>query len=498
MVAYLDELLTERASAEPGAALLEHAGRRWTYAQVNLLAERGAQWLVASGVRAGDRVLVLGDNSDGFVVAVLATLRAGAIFVPVSPRVARGMLPLIVATSSPKAVFADAPSMSACADHLGGIAGREFDALLADSVDPGVFRVEGRGDVACIIFTSGSTGPAQGVACTHGAILAATRAINSVLEKRADDRILCVLPFSFDYGLYQVFLAMDCGGTIVVASTTTNVANLPRLLVNYSITVLPIVPALSVMLLRSGTLERLPLPRLRLVTNTGDLLPTSHQGRLRDLLPDALIVPMYGLTECKRVAILPPSRSGEAPPGSVGLPLPGTKVSLCPLSGADGYAGDWGELMVQGPHLMAGYWEDPAATRARFPTHPMTGVRMLRTGDVFTRDFNGFLTFLGRAEALGHWRGHWMFSAPMEDKLASLPGVDQAALVVTRQGSETIGLTAHLCTLESNASLEAVARAMIAETYGDPPGVVIRCAPKLPYTPNGKIDRAALSRGSAP
>jgi acyl-CoA synthetase (AMP-forming)/AMP-acid ligase II len=498
VVAYLDELLTERASVEPGAALLEHAGRRWTYAQVNLLAERGAKWLVASGVRAGDRVLVLGDNSDGFVVAVLAALRAGAIFVPVSPGVARSMLPLIVATTSPAAVLADAPLMSACADHLGGIVGRDFAELLADRAGPGEVRVAGRGDVACIIFTSGSTGTAQGVACTHGAILAAIRAINTVLEQRADDRILCVLPFSFDYGLYQIFLAMDCGGTIVVASATTIVANVPRLVVNHSITVLPIVPALSVLLLRSRTLERVSRPRLRLVTNTGDLLPTSHQERWRDLLPNSLIVPMYGLTECKRVAILPPGRSREAPPGSVGLPLPGTQVSLHPLAGANGCVAEWGELMVQGPHLMAGYWNDQAATRARFPTHPTTGVRMLRSGDVFTRDSSGFLTFLGRAEALGHWRGHWMFPAPVEDKLAGLPGIDQAALVLARRGAETIGVTAHLCTLDGNAALEAAARAMIAEAFRDPPGIVIRFSPKLPYTPNGKIDRVALSQAGSP
>jgi long-chain acyl-CoA synthetase len=494
VVAFLDELLTERASEEPSATLLEHAGRRWSYAQVNQLVERGAQWLIASGVRAGDRVLVLGDNSDGFVIAVLATLRAGAIFVPVSPGAARSMLPFIVTTSSPAAVLADAPFMSACAEHLSGIVVRKFAELLADSAGPGVVRVAGRDDLACIIFTSGSTGTAQGVACTHGAILAAVRAINKVLEQRADDRILCVLPFSFDYGLYQIFLAMECGGAIVVASATTIVANVPRLLASHSITVLPIVPALSVLLLRSRTLERMSRSGLRLVTNTGDLLPTSHQERLRNLLPDSRIVPMYGLTECKRVAILPPGRSSEAPPGSVGLPLPGTQVFLHPLSGANGCVADWGELMVQGPHLMAGYWNDQTATRARFLRHPTTGERMLRSGDVFTRDSNGFLTFLGRAETLGHWRGHWMFPAPVEDKLAGLPGIDQAALVVARRGAETIGVTAHLCTLDGNAAQEAAARAMIEEAFRNPPGVVIRFAPKLPYTPNGKIDRAALSK----
>lgn len=498
MSTYIDDLLTERVSAAPSSALLEHGERRWTSAQVELLAERGARWLVDSGVREGDRVLVLGENSDGFVVAVLAALRAGAVFVPISPRVAISMLPFIVATCSPSAVLADAPLMSAYADHLRGMARREFAELLTDSANYGAVRVERRVDLACIIFTSGSTGTAQGVACTHSAILVAIRAINTVLEMRAEDRIFCVLPFSFDYGLYQVFLAMDCGATVVIASTTTTVANLPRLLLTQAITVLPIVPALSVMLLRSGMLERLRPPSLRLVTNTGDLLPMSHQVRLRGLLPNTAIVPMYGLTECKRVAILPLRRLDEAPQGSVGLPLPSTEVSLRPLPGADGCAAEWGELLIQGPQLMAGYWEDPIATRDRFPSHPVTGARILRSGDVFTRDGNGFLTFLGRAESLGHWRGHWMFSAPMEDRLSGLPGVDQAAVVVTRQGSETSGITAFLCMLESSGSLEALARTMIADTYGNPPSIEIRCMPKLPYTPNGKIDRAALSRVGAP
>ena len=495
---YIDDLLTERASTTPGSVLLEHRNRRWTSVQVEQLAERGARWLIDSGVREGDRVLVLGENSDGFVVAVLAALRAGAVFVPISPSVAMSMLPFIVETCTPSAVLADATLMSAYTDHLQGMVRREFAELLTESADYGAVRVERRVDLACIIFTSGSTGSPQGVTCTHSAILIAIRAINTALEMCAEDRIFCVLPFSFDYGLYQVFLAMDCGATVVIASSTTTVANLPRLLLTQAITVLPIVPAHSVMLLRSGMLERLRLPNLRLVTNTGDLLPMSHQVRLRGLLPDTAIVPMYGLTECKRVAILPLRSMDEVPQGSVGLPLPSLEISLCPLPGADGYAAEWGELLIQGPQLMAGYWEDPTATRERFPSHPVTGARMLRSGDVFTRDGNGFLTYLGRADSLGHWRGHWMFSAPMEDRLAGLPGVDQAAVVVTKQGSETSGITAYLCMPENSTSMEALARTMIADMYGNPPGIEIRCMLKLPYTSNGKIDRAALSRVGAP
>ena len=489
---YLDDLLAETASATPDALLLESEERQWTYAQVERLCERGARWLDEAGISTGDRVLVVGDNSDGFLIGVLAVLRAGAVAIPVSPRVAQDLLPFIVASTRPTAVFAAPQELRLWSATLGGLARRSFHELLADKCRDHRPRRKARGATACIIFTSGSSGVARGVTCTHAAILAAIDGINRVLEQRPDDRILCALPFSFDYGLYQVFLAMACGAAVVVAAASDAlIIGLPRLLADRRITVMPLVPGLSVLLMRSRMLERLPPRSLRMVTSTGDLLPGTQIDRWRSLLPDACVVPMYGLTECKRVAIMPPHLGSKAPPGSVGLPLPGTEVLLRP-AGARNTDATWGELWVRGPHLMEGYWGDPEATRQRFSIDPDTSARQLRSGDAFTQDTDGFLRFLGRVDALGHWRGQWIFTAPLEDRLARLPQVDQAAVVLQLESDEVRRIYAFLSTTSDADSLKVEARALIADTWEHPPAIDLICRSKLPYTTNGKIDRTSL------
>jgi len=490
-VAYLDDLLARGASTTPDAVLLESEDRQWTYAQVERLAERGARWLEEAGVLPGDRVLVMGDNSDGFLVGVVSLLSEGAVAIPVSPHVAQDLLPVIVASTTPTAVFAAPRELHRWSATLTGLARRGFPELLSGEGRGAPPRRRARGEAACIIFTSGSTGVARGVTCTHAAILAAVGGINRVLGQRQEDRILCALPFSFDYGLYQVFLAMACGAAVVVAAPAAAITGLPRLLADRRITVLPLVPGLSVLLLRSRMLERLTPRTLRMVTSTGDLLPSAQVDRWRSLLPNACVVPMYGLTECKRVAIMPPHLGPAAPSGSVGLPLPGTKVHLRP-SGAQASDTTWGELWVMGPHLMAGYWGDAEATRQRFPMDPETGARQLRSGDAFTRDADGFLRFLGRMDALGHWRGQWLFTAPLEDRLARLPPVDQAAVVLQRESGEVRQIHAFLSTTADAEVLKAEARSLIADTWSQPPAIDVICRPKLPYTANGKIDRAAL------
>ena len=182
------------------------------------------------------------------------------------------------------------------------------------------------------------------------------------------------------------------------------------------------------MLLKSRVLERIDLPNLRYITSTGDVFPPSHIQRLKDLLPQTNIYPMYGLTECKRVSIVPGGKL-RGREFSVGLPLPGTQVSIVDITGSKVLPGTIGELIVRGPHVMAGYWNDPVETARRFRRNNETEDVLLFTGDFFWMDEDGFLYFTGRDGSFIKSHGQKVSPPEIESFLATIDGISEAAVV---------------------------------------------------------------------
>ena len=154
---------------------------------------------------------------------------------------------------------------------------------------------------------------------THANILAATTSINGYLQNRADDTILDVLPLSFDYGLYQLFLAMQAGARVLLERSFAFPTVMLELMARERVTALPIVPMVAALLLKHD-LSAYDLSALRYITNTGAVLPPAHIAALRERLPHVRIFSMYGLTECKRVSFLSPEEL-DARPTSVGKPM---------------------------------------------------------------------------------------------------------------------------------------------------------------------------------
>lgn len=479
----IDDVLRLRASARPEAVYLIEAERRTTYAAVDRAADGISAWLQRRGVGVGDRVVFHADNSTDFLLAVFGVLRAGATVVPIHPRTSPATAAQVLAKAEPVLVLADRERMEAAGSPTFAL---EDLASLPD----GRPNASPAGP-ACIIFTSGSTGIPHGVVCGHNEILFAIGAINEALGQRTDDRVLCCLPFSFDYGLYQSFLVLAAGASLVIASPQINPLTLPSLLQRHRVTGFPLVPSLATALIRSGLLGRVLVETLRYATNTGDILPPRHAEQLSDLL-HTRILPMYGLTECKRVAVMPYDALTDKP-GSVGLPLPGTRVTLGPAPGVDGLGPDVGELLVQGPHVMQGYWREPIATAERFRVSPETGAVTLHSGDLFRRDSDGFLYFLGRDETLIRGGGAVFAPAEIEQQLAGLDAVVEAAVVGACTDTEALVRACVVTDRPTNAVKRAV-ETVLAETLGAASvSFEIRFLRKLPRTLNGKIDRTALA-----
>ena len=387
------------------------------------------------------------ENSVEAVLAICGTLRAGGVIVPVNPTTKSDKLEYLIRDSEPVVVIADARAAQTISCAMEKIAlkpavvmtGRfersrwrfaselvSFEQLREPTGDA---RSLNRGidiDVAALIYTSGSTGGPKGVMLSHRNILSATTSINAYLKNTPEDVILDVLPLSFDYGLYptvsrasgrrqsraRAFVCVsggdagahgageghrvadgadDCGSPV---STISHSSTCPRF----------------------GTSRtRAPCCRPR-------TLPSCASGCLRRDSSRCT-----GLTECKRVSFLDPDELDHRPT-SVGKPMDNVEVFLVDAEGTRIDRGT-GELFVRGSNVMQGYWRAPEDTARSLVPGLLPGERVLRTGDIFTIDDDGFMYLQHRLDEVIKSRGQKVSPREIEDVLHGAPGVVEALVV---------------------------------------------------------------------
>ncbi|GGS49240.1 AMP-dependent ligase [Streptomyces parvus] len=482
----LHGLLDKTARRTPAAPALRTRDTQWTYAELAARSLSSARRLSGLGVGGGDRVVLLGRGGAESVATLFALSRLGAAFVVVSPTVKPYQLRHILADCAPALVLTDEEfretlRLSDTEVPVHPIAAEEDGEPVAQGVPDARPAVSGTA-VAALIYTSGSTAMPKAVVSTHAGMRFAVAAIQDRLALRADDVVGCFLPLSFDYGLYQVFLSCAAGATLALGSTADAGPGLLRQLREWDVTVLPAVPSMAEILLRMAGRTTAAPPPLRMVTNTGAHFPESYVEGFRRLFPAARIHLMFGLTECKRVSILDPDELADRP-GSVGRPLPGTTCVVVDEDGRPQPPGVKGELVVTGPHVMAGYWRAPEMTARRFRTYQ--GRRALFTGDLCSLDEDGYLYFHGREDDVYKSRGFRVSALEIEAAALNVPGVDAAALVVTGSAGPVLAARTESAADEVMAALRAR-----LDDYKLPTRVQV--VGTLPLNGNGKVDKAAL------
>ena len=252
---------------------------------------------------------------------------------------------------------------------------------------------------ASILFTSGSTGPPKGVTQTHASLMRGCDTVARVLGLDASDRLLCPIPWSFDYGYGQLLSTLLRGVTQVLPANTSPLA-VWQAIAERRPSVLPGIPSLFTWLLRGPARpDGIDLSCLRMVTNTGGTIPERVLDGMLELFADARIFLNYGLTETYRTSCLDPSRIRERP-GSIGRPIPGVEVEIRREDGSLAEPGEVGEIVQRGGSLFRGYWADPEATDRALRPDPAdpAAPRVLFTGDLGRRDEDGFLYFVGRRD----------------------------------------------------------------------------------------------------
>jgi amino acid adenylation domain-containing protein len=454
-----------------------------TYAELDDAVGRNAAYLLALGLKQGDRVASWMGKTMLACVLPLAAARAGLVHVPINPVLKRAQAAHILADSGARLLIAnDARLQSLAAGDLGEAKVAALEGWLApgpalpgSSHDPDM--------LAALLYTSGSTGRPKGVMLSHANLWLGAVSVAHYLGLRADDRTLAVLPLAFDYGQSQLLSTWAAGGCAIGFDYL-----LPRDVVRavgrHDVTVLAGVPPLWLQLADQdwGSAGQ----GLRTLTNSGGHMPQCLVRRLRRLFPQARLHLMYGLTEAFRSSSLDPALVDEHP-DSVGTAIPFAELRIVRPDGEEAAAGEEGELVHGGPLVAQGYWNDPGRTAERFRDGP-TGPEVW-SGDTVVQCEDGLLRFRGRDDAMIKVSGNRISPTEIEEAaLASGVVSEAAAFGVT---DEKLGQAIVLVTVGDNdeESLRAYLRRELP-AHMIPSRTVWK--ERLPVGANGKLDRAAL------
>ncbi|MFY9793929.1 MAG: AMP-binding protein [Candidatus Sulfotelmatobacter sp.] len=511
----VEQFLENSARQFPDKIALICGEERLTYRQIEERANQLAHALIAAGVERGDRVVTVLPNSIESVLAIFATLKAGAVFVVLNPTTKADKLTYILNNCRASAMvtrggrFSSEPESWSDRPHLRSVfmmGASESQSASLQAAGKKMIPLEQLGreptqppakkcidiDLAALIYTSGSTGRPKGVMVTHLNIVSAATSITTYLESTADDVVINTLPLAFDYGLYQLLMTFKVGGTLVLHDSFAFPTVVIEKIIQEGVTGFPIVPTVSALLLQMD-LSKYKFPKLRYITNTAAALPVEHIRKLRALFPQAKLYSMYGLTECKRVSYLPPEQL-DIRPSSVGKGMPNEEVYVVDENGNRVAPGVVGELVIRGANVMKGYWELPEETDRCLKAGPLPGEKVLYSGDLFRADEEGYLYFVGRKDDIIKTRGEKVSPREVEDVLYALEGIAEAAVIGVPDPILGSAIKAVL-TLHPGAQItkQDVLRHCAAKLEDFMRPKIVEFRASLPKTESGKISKRLIA-----
>ncbi|HEY7517514.1 MAG TPA: amino acid adenylation domain-containing protein [Methylomirabilota bacterium] len=520
MIRRLEDVVTDQADRRPEALAVGMRDVRLTYAAVETASNRLAHALRAAGVRRGDRVALCLRKSPGAVVAILATLKAGAVYVPLDTASPVRRLARMLRLAAPRCVLAEAAVASVASDALAGLEGDFSVAVgwldgppptwrvdrakgdftpadVATRADAPVGRDGATGDPAYILFTSGSTGIPKGVVITHANVLHFIDWAAKYFGLGPTDRASGHAPLHFDLSVLDIFGTLAAGGQLHMIPSDLAPAPdaLPRFIREAALTQWFSVPSALSYLVAFDAVRPHDFPSLERLMWCGDVLPTPVLRRLMALLPHVTFTNLYGPTETTvassfyTVSARPADDAAVIP---IGTPCDGEELRVLDRAGQPAADGEIGELHIGGVGLGAGYWRDPETTAAAFTTGA-DGVRLYRTGDLARRGADGLVYFVGRADTQIKSRGYRIELGEIEAALHQLPGVRESAIVaIDTGGFEGATICCAYAPVDGALSPVTLRRALA----GLLPAYMLPARwqrlDALPKNANGKIDRPAI------
>lgn len=469
------------AARRPDQPALVETGTDWTYATLHQAIETACDLLVCRGVRRGDRVVVIGDNSAAMIAMMLGASLAGAWVVPLNPRLTDREIDAVVEHATPRCLAAITAASPRARTHAARLGATPQTLPLIGSVaitatDPDTMTEPETPDVAAVIYTSGTTGQPKGVMLTHHNLTYSARSSGLIRALGPDDLVYSVLPVTHSLGFTGVMLAtFTYGGTVSLTPRFDPAAAL-RAISEGHVTVMIGAPSMFAMLVEYATrqgLTGLPQSRLRLIASAGASLDPAIKQTIETWFGQTLNNG-YGITECAPT-ISQTRIDRPRTDCAVGMLLPGIEARLHDT------------LHIRGPNVMAGYYRDPAATSAVLDPDGW-----FDTGDLATFE-DDHLFIVGRSKEQITRFGFKIYPAEVEAVLNTHPSVRQSAVIGRGNGAhqDVIAFVEPAPNqTPSAADLTEYAATHLAD-YKRPTEIYLITT--LPLGPTGKILKSALA-----
>jgi amino acid adenylation domain-containing protein len=493
---YLHKLVIDQAQQRPDALAVRGPDRDITYGELDQLANQFAHALLELEVQPDDRVGIWLGKSTIAVAAMQGILRIGAIYVPLDPLSPASRISSIVENCKMRVLITTQQYIEQLSDEHHSIT--EVTCLLTDaplltlqkqmlsdfSIEPVADPMRTEDDIAYILYTSGSTGIPKGVCISHCNALAFVNWATETLQAGPQDHFANHAPFHFDLSVLDLYGAFSVGAA--VSLIPEDIAYMPAALVDFllqeRITIWYSVPSVLILMMDQGGLLELTLSDIRCILFAGEPFPTKHLRRLYEHWPSARYLNLYGPTETNVCTYyeIPSFFQDWDKPIPIGKACSGDRVWI---KKADTQQDDVGELMVEGPTVMVGYWDQPRH-----------GTVSYATGDIVRLQEDGNYLYVSRRDHMVKVRGHRIELGDIETALMKHQAIHEAAVFVAGTGIEARIVAFIVCTENQSAPSLLELKRYCAEHL--PRYMIIddvQLLSMLPRTRNGKIDRLALS-----
>jgi acyl-CoA synthetase (AMP-forming)/AMP-acid ligase II len=451
---FVHDFLTDAAAAFPRKPALYAQGAWSTFGELDRRSDELARFLLDLGLRKGDRVALLLENSAEYVITYYAILKAGGTTVALNTENTRDDVSFVVGDCGVRFLVTNrrlAPKVltpaadTAAALERPFVPGLERTLVWSDRfeagpegsppaivwlpealeegarISPAVRLVDL--DVASIVYTSGSTGKPRGAVLSHLNIVSNTRSIVEYLRLTADDRVLAVLPFYYIYGKSLLNTHVFVGGSVVIDNRFLYPNVILQTMQDQEVTGFAGVPSTFTILLNRSNLRDRKFPKLRYVTQAGGAMAPSVQKDVAEAFSPARLYVMYGATEASaRLSYLDPDDLSRKW-GSIGKPIPNVEMFVADENGRPLGPGRQGEIVARGSNIMSGYWGHPEETQ-----------KVLRnglyfTGDIGVTDEEGFTFVVGRTKDMIKIGGNRVSAKEIEEAIQEHPAVVEVAVI---------------------------------------------------------------------